>query len=67
MKALGLSCMNPTKQCSLKAPPKNGLKNESEEIFIERDGYTFRHVLSYMRDGKAVLPVTEPKKSFVEE
>ena len=28
------------------------------EIFIERDGYLFRHVLSYLRDGRVVLPLT---------
>ena len=50
-----------------KSASEAGLKDESEEIFIERDGSTFRHVLSYMRDGKVVLPVTEPKKSFVDE
>ena len=50
-----------------KSASEEWLKDESEEIFIERDGSTFRHVLSYMRDGKVVLPVTEPKKSFVDE
>ena len=50
-----------------KSASEEWLKDESEEIFIERDGSTFRHVLSYMRDGKVILPVTEPKKSFVDE
>ena len=50
-----------------KSASEEWLKDESEEIFIERDGSTFRHVLSYMRDGKVLLPVTERKKSFVDE
>ena len=50
-----------------KSASETGLKDESEEIFIERDGYSFSHVLSYMRDSKVVLPVTERKKSFVDE
>ena len=50
-----------------KSASEEWLKDESEEIFIERDGSTFRHVLSYMRDGTVLLPVTERKKSFVDE
>ncbi len=37
-------------------------KEEPEtEIFIERDGMRFRHVLDFVRDGKLILPVTESK------
>jgi hypothetical protein len=37
------------------------------EIFIERDGSTFRHVLKYLRDGKVKLPITETKSDLIEE
>ena len=37
----------------------------AKEIFIERDGERFRHVLSFLRDGKVVLPLSEPKEMFI--
>ena len=38
-----------------------------KEIFLERDGEKFRLVMDYLCDGKVVLPVTVPKKSFLFE
>ena len=37
------------------------------EIFIERDGERFRSVLDYLRDGKAILPVTVAKAAVLED
>jgi len=37
------------------------------KIFIERDGELFRHVLSYLRDGKVKLPLTVTKEGFLAE
>jgi len=37
------------------------------EIFIERDGELFRHVLSYLRDGRVKLPLTLTKEGFLSE
>lgn len=43
-------------------------QSESDaEIFIERDGEMFRHVLNYLRDGKVNLPLTVTKKGFLSE
>ena len=43
------------------------VESPEAEIFIERDGATFRYILSYMRDGKVILPISESKQSFLEE
>jgi BTB/POZ domain len=43
------------------------LKDPTREIFIDRDGDRFRHVLDYMRDGKACLPMSIPKPSMMQE
>ena len=37
------------------------------EIFIERDGDLFRHVLSYLRDGRVVLPMTASREGLMLE
>merc|ERR1719162_1261229 len=37
------------------------------EIFIDRDGETFRHVLTYLRDGKVTLPLTAAKEALLSE
>lgn len=37
----------------------------TKDIFIERDGESFRHVLRFLRDGKVVLPLSEPKEMFI--
>jgi hypothetical protein len=37
----------------------------AKEIYIERDGESFRHVLRFLRDGKVMLPLSEPKESFI--
>jgi len=37
------------------------------EIFIDRDGEMFRHVLSYLRDGRVDLPLTTTKKGLLAE
>ena len=42
-------------------------KDKESEIFIERDGSIFRFVLSYMRDGKVFLPITESKEAVLAE
>ena len=63
-------------QCLLDSHPETILtksaserwRDQSEsEIFIERDGEIFRHVLSYLRDGRVDLPITVPKKAFMSE
>ena len=41
--------------------------DSDSEIFIERDGEMFRHVLSYLRDGRVDLPVTVTKKGLLSE
>ncbi len=42
-------------------------KDPESEIFIERDGSIFRFVLSYMRDGRVFLPITESKEALLAE
>eukprot|EP00979_Chaetoceros_neogracilis_P003851 scaffold667_cov304-Chaetoceros_neogracile.AAC.11 len=42
-------------------------EDPESEIFIERDGSTFRYVLNYLRDGKVKLPITETKSNVIEE
>jgi hypothetical protein len=42
-------------------------EDPESEIFIERDGSTFRYVLKYLRDGKVKLPITETKSDVIEE
>jgi hypothetical protein len=42
-------------------------EDPESEIFIERDGSTFRYVLKYLRDGKVKLPITETKSDLIEE
>lgn len=42
-------------------------KNPESEIFIDRDGEMFRHVLSYLRDGRVDLPVTVAKNGLLLE
>ena len=37
------------------------------EIFIERDGDLFRHVLSYLRDRRVVLPLTASREGLMLE
>ncbi len=39
----------------------------SVEIFIDRDGLLFRHVLNYLRDGKITIPVTVAKSAILRE
>jgi BTB/POZ domain len=36
-----------------------------EDIFIDRDGSTFRHVLCYMRDQKVYLPINNISKKTI--
>ena len=38
-----------------------------KEIFIDRDGATFGHVLNYLRDGKVSLPITIRKETLLSE
>jgi hypothetical protein len=37
------------------------------EIFIDRDGMIFRHVLSYLRDGQVMLPIAIDKNAILHE
>jgi hypothetical protein len=42
-------------------------EDPNAEIFIERDGSSFQHVLCYMRDGHANLPVGASKNAVLED
>ena len=42
-------------------------ESHGKELFIDRDGKTFRHVLNYMRYGSVCLPITASKKDFLRE
>ena len=42
-------------------------EDSRSEIFIERDGDLFRHVLSYLRDGRVVLPLTASREGLMLE
>lgn len=42
-------------------------KGDESEIFLECDGYRFRYVLDYMRDGKVVLPHSQSKAVILNE
>ena len=46
---------------------QNSNGNNTNELFIERDGDRFRYVLDYLRDGKIILPINIPKSSMMEE
>jgi len=50
-----------------KSSSKQWQEDSTSEIFIERDGELFRHVLSFLRDGHVALPVTETKKRLMLE
>ena len=41
-----------------KSASKRWQEDSMSKICIERDGDLFRHVLSYLRDGRVVLPLT---------
>ncbi len=47
--------------------PLNEGEEYSIEIFIDRDGSLFRHVLNYLRDGKITIPVTVAKSAIMRE
>ena len=51
----------------VKSSSKQWQEDSTSEIFIERDGELFRHVLSFLRDGHVALPVTETKKRLMLE
>ena len=42
-------------------------EDPEQEVFIKRDGETFWHVLSCLRDGKIKLPLTTTKEGFIVE
>ena len=44
-----------------KSVSKQWQKDPESEIFIKRDGEMFRHVLNYLRNGKAKLHLTSTK------
>jgi hypothetical protein len=50
-----------------KSASKQWNEDSSAEIFIERDGSSFQHVLCYMRDGHANLPVCVSKDAVLED
>ena len=43
------------------------LADPNSEIFLDRDGYVFRHVLNYLRDGEVILPITVSKNAIINE
>jgi hypothetical protein len=43
------------------------LEDPSQEIFIDRDGSLFRHVLSFIRDGKVFLWHGITREEFIKE
>ena len=46
---------------------KRWQEDSMSEIFIERDGDLFRHVLNYLRDGRVVLPLTASREGLMLE
>ena len=50
-----------------KSASKRWQEDSMSEIFIERDGDLFRHVLSYLRDGRVVLPLTASREGLMLE
>ena len=42
-------------------------KDPESEIFIERDGLHFRYCLSYLRDGRVLLPISVSRESVLED
>ena len=50
-----------------KSAAKQWQEDPESEVFIERDGEMFRHVLNYLRDGNVKLPLTVTKDGFLLE
>lgn len=50
-----------------KCASKRWQKDPEFEIFIDRDGEMFRHVLSYLRDGRVKLPLTVTQEGLLLE
>ena len=50
-----------------KSASKRWQEDSMSEIFIERDGDLFRHVLSYLRDGRVALPLTASREGLMLE
>lgn len=42
-------------------------ENHQNEVFIDRDGTTFRYVLNYLRDGHVTIPITESREALMKE
>ena len=42
-------------------------KDSESEIFIERDCLHFRYCLSYLRDGKVLLPISVSREAVLED
>lgn len=42
-------------------------QDKSQEIFIDRSGAIFEHVLNYLRDGVVALPITVRKVTLLKE
>ena len=38
----------------------------SKEVFIERDESRFKYVLDYLRDGKAIIPMSFPRQALLD-
>ena len=36
------------------------IPDDAEQAFIDRDGYIFSYILSYLRNGRIVFDVTDP-------
>ena len=50
-----------------KSASKRWQEDSMSKICIERDGDLFRHVLSYLRDGRVVLPLTASREGLMLE
>lgn len=46
---------------------KEWQNNPSAEIFIERNGSRFEFVLDYLRDGKAVVPISMSREALLDD
>jgi len=46
---------------------EHSVDGSSQEIFIDRDGAIFRHVLIFIRHGKVFLPANTTKEEFIME
>ena len=43
------------------------LADPNSDFFLYWNGYVFRHVLNYLRDGEVILPITVSKNAIINE